>query len=600
MRNIADFAQTRKDLLSLLSEASTAVRNVRTDLSMKLVEDSTVESVTETLRKDHFVIAVVGVIKRGKSTLLNALLGTDQEVLSTDVRPESARLCYLAYDEKPHAKIHKLQGEPEEICLEDLKKYTSAYDGGFLHRRNGEKVLVENTKFAEVYYPNKYLKDGVVIVDTPGVDDPDKSRSQVTEQFISNADAVIFMIDVVEGGLKESELRFLKTRIINSRSSKGIIVVANKILALRRHQLPELDELLSDTQHKLENELGISVPVYPIDAKAAFEARGDKGCELWQKSKFGNFLDGLERMLLDNKGKFMLQKRTMDIESQVIAPALESLRYELTTAPENLSQLERQLADTELKIQRLDQQFHSSRDAFANRIRNLKSSIASDIRSTFGRVDATTNDAQTYFARNIERWSSEITGKLQNLMREYLASLQAQDITVPQITFHIQHPNVDLSKFYLTHKSSDFNVSGKALGAAGAGMYVGSLFLPGIGTLIGGILGFLSQVNTVEQTTTHFDELAFQRQLGDVTGKLVEAYEQQCDSHFQYFNDTVAEWFDNQRHKGEANKRSIEAAKTREQVQVERHHQTVNVYIRELQTVENKLILVKKQLGDHS
>jgi GTPase Era involved in 16S rRNA processing len=596
MKTISDFAETRDYLLSQLDVLTLCVGGIQKDLSLAPIKESIIEPVAGGLKNEHFVIAVVGVIKRGKSTLLNALLGVDYEILPTKVTPETARLCFLKYAVKPIAVVHKLKGGSEEIDLKDLPKYTSAYGSGSFSKNTGIRELVENTKYAEVHYPNKYLQDGVIIVDTPGVDDPDRSRSQVTEDFISSADAVIFMIDAVEGGLKESELNFLKARIINSRSSKGIIVVANKILALRRHQKPELAKLLLDTKKKLETELEVTVPIYQIDARAGFQAKGDRTSELWGKSQFGEFLDGMESMLLANKGRFILSKGTLEILSQIVTPTMEALNYEFSVAPDNIKQLEQELVLAKSKLHSLAEQFKHSHKSFENRIRNLKSSVAAEIHASFGTIDPSSGNVQSQFAKKITQLNGDITKKLANVMNEYVRSIEAKEIKLPELKFHIKNPNLDINSFFTKEQTSEVNVSDKAGIRAAQGALLGSLFAPGIGTLIGGVIGWFSEMESEEKTTKTFDEFAFQKKINKVVAKLITSYEDQCDAYSEYFKNSITSWFDNQTEARKSKQKSIESAKMRKQAEYAKRRDIIAQYLNELRSVESNLITIQTKL----
>ena len=372
MNRISKFANLRNSLLDLLARVSACHDEIESKLGQELVNESVFNSLKEDLQNTNFVVAVVGVIKRGKSTLLNAILGLETEVLSTGVTPETARLSFLIYSDEPFAIVHTKDGKTLKISIDDLPKYTSSYTDGVARVSRGVKELVESTTFAEIHLPNDYLKDGIRIVDTPGVDDPDESRSQVTEQFIAKADAVVFLIDVLEGGLKKSELAFLKGRIINNRSSKGIIVGCNKILALRRHQVGQLEKLIADTKAKLEAELTTDIPVYPIDALAAFQAKQANDQVKYAKSGFGEFTDGIEKMLVDNRGRILIQKGITSIRSKCIGQMLDRLEFErrlLTDRSDDyLSQLDQLKTDlSKIKLRKVVSSDCRSQESPTNR-----------------------------------------------------------------------------------------------------------------------------------------------------------------------------------------------------------------------------------------
>jgi predicted GTPase len=87
-------------------------------LSEEISLVNTAESIKETLEKtaqEHFEVAIVGEFKRGKSTLINAMLG--QEVLPADVLPATATLNRVTYSEEPYVQVEYKNGNSEKVDL---------------------------------------------------------------------------------------------------------------------------------------------------------------------------------------------------------------------------------------------------------------------------------------------------------------------------------------------------------------------------------------------------------------------------------------------------------------------------------------------------
>ena len=181
------------------------------------------------LDKDELTIGVIGQMKSGKSTFLNAFLFED-DVLPAAVTPMTAALSVITYgpekklvaefyseDEwqeqlatakmsiedtsdlllkskikaaqelvekssKLGSSLNSFLGKTQEDSFDKLEEYVGA-----------EGKYVSITKSVTIYYPKEYLK-GVKIVDTPGFNDPIVSREQRTQKFLKDADVVLLML----------------------------------------------------------------------------------------------------------------------------------------------------------------------------------------------------------------------------------------------------------------------------------------------------------------------------------------------------------------------------------------------------------------------
>lgn len=112
------------------------------------------------IEADKFLVAVVGVIKRGKSTLLNALLRSEVDILSTQVTPETARLAFLKYDRYPHATIYTKEKTQIDISIDELPEYTSAFD---TVNPRGVKKKVETHYMQISFIQTKFWKRGFAL-----------------------------------------------------------------------------------------------------------------------------------------------------------------------------------------------------------------------------------------------------------------------------------------------------------------------------------------------------------------------------------------------------------------------------------------------------
>jgi GTP-binding protein EngB required for normal cell division len=152
----------------------------------------------EKLAAGQLYLAVLGQMKRGKSSLINALLNA--EVLPTGILPVTAIITELRYGEVPGATIiYSTGGLREQVAISSLADYISEI------RNPGNKKQVGSV---EISFPSSFLKDGIVIVDTPGIGSTYAHNTQTTEQYLEKIDAGIVVLSV-DPPITEVESRFI-------------------------------------------------------------------------------------------------------------------------------------------------------------------------------------------------------------------------------------------------------------------------------------------------------------------------------------------------------------------------------------------------------
>lgn len=166
------------------------------------------------LAEDRFTLAVLGQFKRGKSSLLNALIG--RELLPVGVLPLTSAITVLRYG--PHERLLLRRtgwAAPQTVPLAELADYvTAAGNPGNL--RQVESACIE--------LPLPLLRRGVEWVDTPGVGARDAAHTATTYAFLPACDAVIFVTSA-EAPLNAIEIAFLRDI---RRHARKLFVVVNK------------------------------------------------------------------------------------------------------------------------------------------------------------------------------------------------------------------------------------------------------------------------------------------------------------------------------------------------------------------------------------
>jgi Dynamin family len=131
------------------------IANLALELNHDQIRDDAC-SAAERIMEGRFYVACVGQFKRGKSTLLNALIG--DPILPSAVTPVTAVPTILRFGEQRQARVRLASGEWTSIRVEDVEDYA------------GEARNPENKKGVaalEVFVPSPLLREGMCFVDTP-------------------------------------------------------------------------------------------------------------------------------------------------------------------------------------------------------------------------------------------------------------------------------------------------------------------------------------------------------------------------------------------------------------------------------------------------
>jgi GTP-binding protein EngB required for normal cell division len=221
-------------------------------------------SIAERVSEGLFYVACVGQFKRGKSTLLNALVG--HPLLPVGVTPVTSVPTILRYGNALTARLRLPEGKFQEIPVGEIGQYVS-------EEENPENV--KQIAAVEVFAPSTFLASGICLVDTPGVGSVFAGNTKSTHEFIPHMDAVLVVIGA-DPPLSGDELVLIETV---AREVNEIIFVLNKA---DRASESDRDAALKFARRTLETRLHRSVPaIYEISALERLEHRGPK--RDWEK-----------------------------------------------------------------------------------------------------------------------------------------------------------------------------------------------------------------------------------------------------------------------------------------------------------------------------
>ncbi|QLE43075.1 dynamin [Nostoc sp. C052] len=198
IQDLERVAQVRSEISACLSKLAETINKAELagdSSSGKLSLERDIEDITvasKNLRQGVFRLLVLGDMKRGKSTFLNALIG--ENLLPSDVNPCTAVLTVLRYGPEKKVTIHFNDGKsPQQLDFQNFKyKYT--IDPAEAKKLEQEKKQAfPDVDYAVVEYPLTLLEKGIEIVDSPGLNDTE-ARNELSLGYVNNCHAILFVM----------------------------------------------------------------------------------------------------------------------------------------------------------------------------------------------------------------------------------------------------------------------------------------------------------------------------------------------------------------------------------------------------------------------
>jgi small GTP-binding protein len=263
--------------------------------------------------REPFLFVVAGEVKAGKSSLLNAIFG--QEFCRVDVLPATDRIHVFKYGE-------------------------------------AAKEVTVSANLIERYQPIDFLRD-FNIVDTPGTNTIVHDHQEITEQFVPQADLIIFVFSVVNPW-GASAWEFLE--LLQKKWLKNVIFV------LQQMDLRSPEEVEAVSQHLRQTamqRLGQAMPIFPVSAKKALLSRtgaGEDAARLWEESRFGPLQDHINQIINGGGTRESKLKSVCQTGQVILKDLSEQARTESRVVAADREQLARLRATVGQLKQRTDLQ----------------------------------------------------------------------------------------------------------------------------------------------------------------------------------------------------------------------------------------------------
>lgn len=390
-----DFVRRRTDAASHLDALAEALRPVDPDGADYL------ESTALRAREGRFVVLLLGCFSSGKSTLLNAMLG--QPVLPVKVNPCTAILTEVVYGDQASIDVVHKGGEVDQL---DVPTFVERYQLRTDEDRAGAEA---SDRFGDidraiVRWPLPLLRNGVVLLDTPGLDD-DPSRTARTLASLPDADAVIFVLSATRF-LTELERRTLRQDLFPLGLSNLFfpVTMVDLLDALTPDPVAALQRVRAEGHEVLrplctvDGEDRFEHRFVPLDARSAVKARQSEPDDedRLEASGVPAFEEELERFLVDGRGRAQLHHMAQAV-ARLHAEARRQAEVDRATAETSMEELRARQAELAPRVDQLRAiagRVADSIDAFVERQRLH---IFQDLRRFVAEVEDELPDAVATF-----------------------------------------------------------------------------------------------------------------------------------------------------------------------------------------------------------
>ncbi len=274
--NREDYAKKREEILSLLRNAADYYNAAKGEEA----KAEAFEKLAQDLENGEFSIVVVGEFSAGKSTLLNALMG--ERILPSFTNETTATVNFLRHSEKAEngeaGRVYYYDGRQvplENATLETIDQFVST---------KGDDVA-QKVQHLDLYLDSDFLKDGVTLVDSPGLNGVADGHREITEAQILRSHASIFVFNSDHPGSK-TDFEFLYDL---QKKVKTIIFVLNKVDSIKEDEGETVESVIESLKANYRKQFPEQkeVPeIWPVAAYPALVARNKESMEYHGKKEW--------------------------------------------------------------------------------------------------------------------------------------------------------------------------------------------------------------------------------------------------------------------------------------------------------------------------
>ena len=282
------------------------------------------QAIKNCLKSDTFHLLIVGEFSRGKSTFVNALLG--RKILPSSKNPTTAIISKIVYGEQPDYHIfYRDEAEPRRLSEAEFIKLTAPKEPDENDPASVQEYIrvqeeLSKIDFAQITYPLPFCQNGVEVVDTPGTNDLNTVRLDITYGYLAQADAVVLLLSATQP-LSASEAEFLRERILGNQIQDIFFVISRKDELDGPEQEQSVVDFMTENLRKiLPKEISLKNRIFLVASRGALIYHiNEQGGKLTMKQEmelpenfaetgFTAFEETLGNFLAEEKGMVRLRK----------------------------------------------------------------------------------------------------------------------------------------------------------------------------------------------------------------------------------------------------------------------------------------------------
>ena len=396
------------------------------------------------LSSDQLSIAFVAEFSRGKTELINAIFFADygRRLLPSEAGRTTMCPTELFYDQdndESYIKLLPIETRLCDISLAELKdedsywttlplnvnapeqmvesfreiiktKQVSTEDAENLGLFNADitnressntadtpRVEVPVWRHALISFPHPLLKQGLVILDTPGLNALG-SEPELTLNMLPSAQAILFVLSA-DTGVTRSDLDMWQNHILafRNKQQRGLVAVLNKIDTLW-DEMKEADEIvvtIGEQCKSTANLLGIDTAnVFPVSAQKALVAKTRNNRELLEQSNLLNLEALLANEILPKKQQIIWDNVVADFNN-ILSDTSEPLAAQLGDAQAQIQELSTMRGTNEEVVQQLLEKAKEKKAAYYECVKSFqlnRRKLALQAKGMFNTLDIETID----------------------------------------------------------------------------------------------------------------------------------------------------------------------------------------------------------------
>ena len=405
------------------------------------------------LTANTFKVLVLGEFKRGKSTFINALL--KNELLPADVTPCTAVINEIKWGDNPTAYLYispDVESLPEQvpdavqehfdqflfesqnqsisplkIPIEQLNELVTITD---LSQEQGKAIAQSPYEKVEIFYPLELCKNGVEIIDSPGLNEH-KTRTQVTTNYLSRVDAVLF-VTMVSQLASQSEKQVIEQ--LREMGHKEIFFVINRWDEVTKASDKKRVRDFANASLAPLTSLGED-GLFFISALDALDGYLDQDDELIEQSNLIPLENALAKFLTEERGRIKLRQPSQELLSNLEKVSNQIIPDQLAMLDSSYEEIKKRYEERQPLLEQAKSTRYNIHEKLEDEINILEDRIKQQVKSMiFGMIDEIDKNYDSFQAETqfnflntqYEEQAEKIALEIVNSINSFIESQQQQ------------------------------------------------------------------------------------------------------------------------------------------------------------------------------